>query len=113
MADPPVAPSALPAVTPAPETPRPPATSLTPRKSRGQTIGESAVDITGIAAVTLLAYVGKVDGNLALLLVLLLAGVRVADLIAVARSGGPGAGGVAGLLVAFAVRLLHLGGPHA
>lgn len=87
-----------------------PSTPPGPPKSNLQRTLETIVDLAAIAVAGGLAWVGKVDGNVALLIIALLAGVRVSDLVS-ARSGGtggpggPAAGGVAGAVLAL---LSHL-----
>lgn len=107
-----------------PPAPRAPTPSTPPGQSKStlRHVLEAVVDLAAIAVAGGLAWVGKVDGNVALVVVSLLAGVRVSDLVN-ARSGsnsgpggpgGPAAGGIAGgvlwLLGHLAPRAQHAAG---
>lgn len=120
-AQPVAASEASPSVPPAPRAPTP---SVPPGQSKStlRHVLEAVVDLAAIAVAGGLAWVGKVDGNVALVVVSLLAGVRVSDLVN-ARSGGnsgpgspggPSAGGIAGgvlwLLGHLAPRAQHAAG---
>lgn len=111
-------PVAAPAPSPSvPSTPSP-STPPGPPKSTLRQVLEAIVDLAAIAVAGGLAWVGKVDGNVALVVVSLLAGVRVSDLVAAKSNGGgpsgPGAGGIAGgvlwLLGHLAPRAQHAAG---
>lgn len=85
----------------------PPGGSKTPAaaKPTWQVIAETIVDALAIAGVILLAVLGKVGGELALLATLVLAGARITDLMAAKGGGGPsgpGTGGLTGLAVVIA-----------
>jgi hypothetical protein len=78
-----------------------PSTPPGPPKSTLRQVLEAVVDLAAIAVAGGLAWVGKVDGNVALVVVALLAGVRVSDFVSAKSNGGggptgPGAGGIAG-----------------
>lgn len=97
----PVAASETPA--PVPSAPSAPTQSSPPGppKSTLRQVLEAVVDLAAIAVAGGLAWVGKVDGNVALVVVSLLAGVRVSDLVSAKSAGGsgpagPGVGGIAG-----------------
>lgn len=120
-AQPVAASEASPSVPPAPRAPTP-STPPGQSKSTLRHVLEAVVDLAAIAVAGGLAWVGKVDGNVALVVVSLLAGVRVSDLVN-ARSGGnsgpggpggPAAGGIAGgvlwLLGHLAPRAQHAAG---
>jgi len=101
-----------------PSTPSP-STPPGPPKSTLRQVLEAIVDLAAIAVAGGLAWVGKVDGNVALVVVSLLAGVRVSDLVSAKSAGGsgpagPGAGGIAGgvlwLLGHLAPRAQHAAG---
>lgn len=96
-----------------------PSTPPGPPKSTLRQVLEAVVDLAAIAVAGGLAWVGKVDGNVALVVVSLLAGVRVSDLVSAKSTGGsgpagPGAGGIAGgvlwLLGHLAPRAQHAAG---
>lgn len=117
-AQPVAASEASPSVPPAPRAPTP---SVPPGQSKStlRHVLEAVVDLAAIAVAGGLAWVGKVDGNVALVVVSLLAGVRVSDLVSAKNAGGsgpagPGAGGIAGgvlwLLGHLAPRAQHAAG---
>ncbi len=96
-----------------------PSTPPGPPKSTLRQVLEAVVDLAAITVAGGLAWVGKVDGNVALVVVSLLAGVRVSDLVSAKSTGGsgpggPGAGGIAGgvlwLLGHLAPRAQHAAG---
>lgn len=107
----PSAPTVTSAPVSIPPLPRPP--SLRP-KSNLQVAMEGIVDLVAIVALAVLAAMKIVDGNFAVVLIMLLAGVRIADIVG-ARGGLPpgGLGGVGGLLVAVVQHLMHRGGGAA
>lgn len=72
-----------------------------PAKPTWQVVAETIVDALAIAGVVLLAALGKVGGELALIATCVLAGARLTDLMAAKGGGaaGPGAGGLTGLAV--------------
>jgi len=109
---------ASPSVPPAPRAPTP---SVPPGQSKStlRHVLEAVVDLAAIAVAGGLAWVGKVDGNVALVVVSLLAGVRVSDLVSAKNAGGSGpggptadgiAGGVLWLLGHLASRAQHAAG---
>ena len=89
--------------------------------AKAASVAASIVDLVAILVVGGLAYVGKVNGDFALGLIGLLAGVRVMDVFG--GKGGPPAGGMpvgtvgpAAFLIATAGALVEgarrLGSPH-
>jgi len=112
-------PVAAPAPSPSVPSAPTPSTPPGPPKSTLRQVLEAVVDLAAIAVAGGLAWVGKVDGNVALVVVSLLAGVRVSDLVSAKSTGGsgppgPGAGGIAGgvlwLLGQLAPRAQHAAG---
>lgn len=121
MADEPSSAQPVAASEASPSVPSAPTPSTPPSQSKStlRQVLEAVVDLAAIAVAGGLAWVGKVDGNVALVVVSLLAGVRVSDLVsAKGNSGsgpaGPGAGGIAGgvlwLLGHLAPRAQHAAG---
>jgi uncharacterized membrane protein YbhN (UPF0104 family) len=60
-------------------------------KSAARMWAETVVDVVAIAVAGALAWAGKVNGDFALFVIALLAGVRIMDLMG-GRGGGPGGG---------------------
>lgn len=78
-------------------------------KSTAQWVAETVVDLVALVIVGVLAWRGVINGNYALLAVLLLAGVRISDLAGALKNGG-GAGGIAGMVIAIGSALAARGG---
>jgi hypothetical protein len=81
------------------------AVKVVPKKSTTQVIGETLVDVLAISGVVWLAHGGRVDGNFALFVVALLAGVRAADILGF--TGKLGGGGPAAILISLGTAAAH------
>lgn len=100
-------------VTPVLGTPKPRASQPgAPAKSNVQRIVEGVTDVVAIAGLVALAWIGRLPGEWAGVLVALLAGVRITDIVAGRGGQLPpgGAGGVTGAIVGLVSTLLHRGG---
>lgn len=104
-------------VTPLSGTPKPRASQPggAPAKGNVQRVMEGITDVVAIAGLVALAWVGRLPGEWAGVLVALLAGVRITDIVAGRGGQLPpgGAGGVTGAIVGLVSTLLHRGGGAA